>query len=86
MLVGRVIGTATATVKHPTFQGQKLLIVQPLGADGTTPDGDPQLVIDACGAGKGDPVLITSDGKFASSEVHSSATPIRWSVLAINDD
>ena len=28
MQLGRVIGTATATMKHPTFQGERLLVVQ----------------------------------------------------------
>ena len=28
MQLGRVMGTATATVKHPTFQGERLLVVQ----------------------------------------------------------
>ncbi|RMF88249.1 MAG: ethanolamine utilization protein EutN, partial [Planctomycetota bacterium] len=30
MLAARVVGTATATVKHPTMQGWKLLVVQPV--------------------------------------------------------
>ena len=28
MQLGRVVGTATSTVKHPTFQGERLLVVQ----------------------------------------------------------
>ena len=28
MQLGQVIGTATSTVKHPTFQGERLLVVQ----------------------------------------------------------
>jgi ethanolamine utilization protein EutN len=44
---------ATATVKHPSMAGWKLLIVQPYGPDGQTPDGDPVLVVDALGAGIG---------------------------------
>lgn len=45
MQLGRMIGTATATVKHPTFQGERLLIVQLEGLDGK-PDGEPILVFD----------------------------------------
>ncbi|MEM9659478.1 MAG: EutN/CcmL family microcompartment protein, partial [Planctomycetota bacterium] len=79
------VGTATATVKHRSLDGQKLLVVQPYGADGVSLDGDPQLAIDACGAGKGDPVIITSDGKFASAHVQANDSPVRWSILAIID-
>ena len=44
------------------MNGWKLLVVQPLMADGNTPDGDPVLAVDACGAGRGERVMITSDG------------------------
>ena len=50
MQAGLVVGTATSTVKHATMNGQKLLIVQPLMADGKTPDADPQIAVDAVGA------------------------------------
>ena len=47
MLLGRVIGNTTSTVKHPSMQGWKLLVVQPLEADGHGCDGDPVLAVDA---------------------------------------
>jgi microcompartment protein CcmK/EutM len=58
MQMGLVVGTATSTVKHGTMRGQKLLVVQPVMADGRTPDGDPQIAVDAVGAGKGERVMI----------------------------
>lgn len=85
MLTGKVIGTATSTVKHPSMHGWKLLVVQPLGADGTSPDGDPLLVIDHLGAGINARVHITSDGRGTRELVGSETTPVRWSVLGIND-
>ena len=62
MQLALVIGTATATIKHPSLEGCKLLVVQPRLADGRTPDGDPLLAVDGVGAGTGETVLITSDG------------------------
>ena len=47
MQLGLVVGTATSTVKHKTLHGQKLLVVQPLMADGKGADGDPQIAVDA---------------------------------------
>lgn len=85
MLTGRVVGTATATVRHPSMRGWKLLVVQPLLADGVTPDGDPQLAVDSLGAGIGETVIITSDGKGTRELLQHEATPVRWSVLAIPD-
>ena len=85
MFIGRVIGSATSTVKHPSMKGWKLLLVMALQADGHTPEGDPILVIDSLGAGKGDKVIITSDGIGAREMVGDNRSPIRWSVLGICD-
>jgi ethanolamine utilization protein EutN len=85
MLLGRVIGTATATVKHPSMEGWKLLVVQPLAADGRSPDGDPILAVDALGAGTGDWIVISSDGKETRELIRSNNTPVRWSSLGIRD-
>ena len=57
MQLGRVIGTATATVKHPTFQSERLLVVQLETAAGK-PDGEPILAFDRLGAGRGERVLL----------------------------
>jgi ethanolamine utilization protein EutN len=67
------------------MHGQKLLVVQPLMADGKTPDADPQIAVDAVGAGKGERVMITSDGRFVRELVKQENTPIRWSVIGIAD-
>lgn len=85
MQLGLVVGTATSTVKHVTLHGQKLLVVQPLMADGQRPDGDPQIAVDAVGAGRGERVMITSDGRFVRELVKHENTPIRWSVIGIAD-
>ena len=85
MQAGLVVGTATSTVKHATLRGQKLLVVQPLLADGRGPDGDPQIAVDAVGAGRGETVMITSDGRFVRELVKHENTPIRWSVIGIAD-
>jgi len=85
MQLGLVVGTATATVKHSTLQRWKLLIVQPLMVDGRRADGDPQLVIDRLGAGRGQHVIITSDGKATRELMKTDNAPVRWSVLGIAD-
>jgi ethanolamine utilization protein EutN len=83
MQLGRVIGTATATLKHPTLAGERMLIVQMVSASGH-PDGEPVLVFDRLGAGRGDRVLCTSDGG-AMQELLGPRTPARWSVIGLPD-
>jgi ethanolamine utilization protein EutN len=83
MQFGKVIGTATATVKHPTFQGERMLVVQLETAAGQV-DGEPVLAFDRLGARRGDLVVVTNDGR-ALQELFGPTTPGRWSVLGIPD-
>jgi len=86
MHLARILGTATATVKHPSLAGTRLLVVQPLMADGSSPDGDPQLAVDTVAAGVGDTVVITSDGRLLREILKCDATPARWSTIALLDE
>jgi ethanolamine utilization protein EutN len=86
MYLGRVMGNAHATVKHPSMEGWKLLLVMALQADGRTVEGDPILVIDSLGAGKGETVMITSDGIGTRDIIGDPTSPVRWSVLGIRDE
>ena len=84
MQLGRVAGRATSTVKHPTLNGWRLLLVQPLDARGNA-DGDPQLAIDSLGSSQHDTVILTTDGAEVRQMVGSDNTPIRWAVIGIAD-
>jgi ethanolamine utilization protein EutN len=83
MQLGRVMGTATSTLKHPTFDGERLLVVQLETATGG-PDGEPILVFDRLGARRGDVVLLTNDGAELQKML-GPTTPGRWSVMGLPD-
>ena len=85
MQIGTVVGTATSTVKHPSMEGWKLLVVQLLAADGHSPDGEPVLAVDRLGAGHSERVILSSEGKATKELVKSETTPVRWSVIGIAD-
>lgn len=59
------------------------MIVQLEGAGGRA-DGEPVLVFDRLGAGRGDRVLLTSDGKILQEQIGKD-TPGRWSVMGLPD-
>ena len=81
----RVIGNITSIMKHDSLQGQKMLLVVPVSRDGQG-DGDPSVVFDNLGAGPGDLVLITSDGRYTGNDIIGTrATPARWGVAGIVD-
>ncbi len=86
MQVALVVGHAHATVKHKTLAGHKLLLTQPLLADGNRPDGAPMLAVDSLGAGPGDRVMLTSDGAAIREIFGVENSPIRWAVLGIVDN
>ena len=85
MQLGRVIGHATATVKHAALDGWRLLLVQPLDSDGEG-SGDPLLAIEHLGSHRGDRVLLTSDGRSVRTMLENDMAPIRWAVIGIIND
>lgn len=86
MLIGRVKGEVVASHKHPSHEGLKLLLVQPLELDGSEREGAPFLAIDSVGAGVDDRVLLTMDGWAAMTAVGRSRAPIDAGVVGIVDE
>jgi ethanolamine utilization protein EutN len=85
MQLGKVVGHAVSTVKHASLNGWRLLLIQPLAAEGVKPDGEPLLVIDNLGAWRGATVLLSNDGQGARDLVDSKTSPARWFVMGICD-
>ena len=85
MQAAKVIGNATATVKHPSLDGWRLVALQPVDINNEA-DGFPFLAIDRLGAGNGEMVFFTSDGKRIRGMVGRNDCPIRYAVQGIIDD
>ena len=85
MLLARVEGNVTATRKHPSFEGWRLVICQPINSGGEA-EGAPQIAIDAHGAGMHQQVVISSDGSEARKAVGDPRSPVRWLVVGIVDE
>ena len=85
MLLARVEGNIVATRKHPSLEGWRLVICQPVGASGQT-EGVPQVAIDPHGAGMHQKVVISSDGLAARKAVGDEKSPARWMVVGIVDE
>jgi ethanolamine utilization protein EutN len=85
MQIGKVVGQAVATVKHPTLTGWRLLVVQLLTAD-DRPDGEPILAIDRLGAAAGSKVIATTDALLVRELMGTKNSPVRWSVMGLADE
>jgi ethanolamine utilization protein EutN len=85
MLLARVEGNLTATRKHPSFEGWRLVICQPISQNGAA-EGVPQVAIDAQGAALHQRVVISSDGLAARKAVGDDKSPVRWMIIGIVDE
>ena len=85
MLLARVEGNVTATRKHPSFAGWRLIICQPIGREGQ-PEGAPCVALDALGAGMHERVLLSSDGLAARKAVGDDKSPARWMIVGLVDE
>jgi microcompartment protein CcmK/EutM len=64
MKLARVVGNVVSTIKTPSHQRKKLMVVIPVDASGKE-IGDPMIAIDRYQAGIGDYVLIIEEGGSA---------------------
>ena len=85
MLLARVEGNVTATRKHPSFEGWRLIICQPINGQGDA-EGVPVVAIDAHGAGLHQRVIVSSDGSAARSAVGDNQSPVRMMIIGIVDE
>ncbi len=84
MIIAQVVGTIVSTIKHPAFQGRKLLLVQPLHLAGERAD-DAFIAVDAAHAGMGDTVLVCQEGNSTRQVIGVPNAPVRSSIIAVVD-
>ena len=85
MQLGRVIGHATSTLKHPSLRGWRLVLVQPVNVM-REPEADAVVAVDELGSGPGHLVVLNTDGLAARQVVGDEKTPVRFWVSGIVDD
>jgi ethanolamine utilization protein EutN len=81
--LAKVIGNVVTTRKDESLVGVKLLVVQPLGADGA-PAGRTLVAVDAAGAGVGETVFFVR-GKEASFPFYPIEVPADVGIVGIVD-
>jgi ethanolamine utilization protein EutN len=84
MQIGRVIGDLSATRKHASHEGKTMLLVQPLGLDGSAV-GNPVVAVDGVKAGVGDRVLLVYDGFAAFTAAGLKPAPLDTAVIGVID-
>ncbi len=85
MLFGRVKGTAICTLKYPSTEGLKLLIVQPLNRK-MAPTGPLQVAADVVQAGPGDLCVMVRSREAALAMPDVKFVPIDLALVGVIDD
>jgi ethanolamine utilization protein EutN len=85
VFLARIEGNVVATRKHPSLEGWRLMICQPIDRMGA-PEGVPQVAIDPLGAGQHQRVIISSDGAASRKVVGDEKSPVRWIIIGIVDE
>lgn len=85
MILGRVTGEVVASQKHPSHEGRKILVVQPISPEGADLASPTVLALDAVDAGVGDRVLVVQEGYSAMSAAGRRRAPIDMTILAVVD-
>jgi len=84
MMIAQVIGTVVATQKESTLEGLRLLVCQPISADGEKV-GSTVVAADAVGAGVGEMILYAS-GSSARQTIATQNRPVDAVAMAIVDN
>ena len=83
MILARVVGTVVASQKDAGLRATKLLLIQPLRADGT-PSGKPLVAVDSVGAGTGENVFYVR-GREAALPFLPDEVPTDAAIVGIVD-
>lgn len=84
MLLGKIVGTAVATIKTPELTGVKLLVVQPLN-ENKQPVGTLKVAADATQAGVGDIVFMVRAREAALALPDETFVPVDLAAIGIVD-
>lgn len=83
MLLARVVGNVVCTRKNDTLAGQRLLVIQPIRANGLD-HGKPLVALDSVGAGAFEQVFYVR-GKEASFPFLPEEVPADATIVGIVD-
>jgi ethanolamine utilization protein EutN len=83
MFLGRIVGRVVSTMKDPSLEGRKILVVQPIDPNGKD-HGEKILALDSVGAGSGE-VVYFCRGREASFPWSPDEIPTDRTIVGIID-
>ncbi len=84
MFLAEVVGTIVSTVQIPILDGEKLLLLRPVGPAGK-PSGKTRIGIDRAQAGVGDRVLVIDEGNSARQILGDPKGAVKTIIVGVVD-
>lgn len=85
MILCKILGNVTATVKHPDYAGRSVMVVQPVDLEKLTPAGHSFLAIDTVSAGPGEIVWVNKEGGSSRIAARNENMPVHSAITGIID-
>jgi microcompartment protein CcmK/EutM len=86
VILCRVIGNSVSTVKHPSYVGHKIMVVQPVETDTHTARATSFLALDSVDAGVGDLIVAAREGNTARQILRNNDAPFHAVIVGIVDE
>ena len=86
MILCKVLGNITSTVKHPDYVGRRIMIVQPLKYEDLSELGSSFLSVDTVSAGPGEIVWVNKEGGSSRIAVRETDMPVHSTITGIVDE
>ena len=84
MFLAQVVGTVVSPVQIPVLDGEKLLLLRPVGPDGKA-TGKTRIALDRAQAGVGDRVLVIDEGNSARQILGDPKAAVKTIVVGVVD-
>ena len=84
MFLADVVGTVVSPVQIPILDGEKLLLLRPVGPEGK-PSGRARVAIDRAQAGVGDRVIVVDEGNSARQIFEEPEGAVKTVVVGVVD-
>lgn len=84
MFLAEVVGTIVSPVQIPVLDGQKLLLLRPVGPDGKA-SGKTRIGVDRAQAGVGDRVLVIDEGNSGRQILGDPKAAVKTIVVGVVD-
>ena len=85
MILCKVIGNVTSTVKHPEYSGKRIMLVEPVNPKTLEPLGKSFLSVDTVSSGPGEIVIVNKEGGSSRIAVRNEWAPVHSTITAIVD-